>query len=255
MKKASPPHHLRRIWIVFKKDLLTFICTPTLYVCVALFVFLASYLNFVAGHFFQRGEASLAGSFFRWHPWLYAFLAPALSMRLWSEEYRQRTMELLLTMGFRPWQLVLGKFLASWTVLLAALGLTFPLVITLYYLGPPDTGALVSGYLGSALLSGAFLGISIAAASLSRNQFISYILGAWFCSILLILGSAASMDAVIRMFSGVSWLAEWIASLSFAPHYKHFQRGVIPLAGIIYFASTCLFGLYCAQLIILNKRV
>jgi len=243
-----------RIFVIFKKELLSFIFTPTIYICFALFVFFANYLNFVLGNFYQRDEASLASSFFSWHPWLYAFFAPAISMRLWSEEYRQKTMELLLTMRFRPWEIVLGKFLSSWTVLLIALLLTSPLIYTLYKLGPPDSGPLISGYIGSALLSGALLGISIAAASFSRNQFISYILGACCCSLLLVLGSVSNMDAFIRMFSDFSWVSDWLGAMNFTAHYKHFQKGVITLPGTTYFISTMLLGLYVAQLLINNKR-
>ncbi|WOO42575.1 ABC transporter permease subunit [Rubellicoccus peritrichatus] len=245
---------INRIWVIYKKELLTFVYTPTIYVCFALFVFFANYLNFVLGHFFQRDEASLASSFFSWHPWLYAFFAPAISMRLWSEEYRQKTMELLFTMRFKPWEIVMGKFFSSWTVLLIALLLTVPMIATLYHLGPPDAGPLISGYLGSALLSGALLGVSIAAASFSWNQFISYILGACCCSLLLVLGSVASMDTFIQMLSGFSWVSDWLGAMNFTAHYKHFQRGVIALPAIVYFVSTAVLGLYCAQMLINNKR-
>ncbi|MEO0796860.1 MAG: ABC transporter permease subunit [Verrucomicrobiota bacterium] len=245
---------MNRIGVIYKKELLTFFYTPTIYVCFALFVFFANYLNFVLGHFFQRNEASLASSFFSWHPWLYAFFAPAISMRLLSEEYRQKTIELLFTMRFQPWEIVLGKFLSSWTVLLVALLLTLPLVFTVYHLGPPDIGPLVSGYVGSSLLSGALLGVSIAAASFSRNQFISYILGACCCSLILVFGSVANMDAFIRLFSGISWVSEWFGSMNSTAHYKHFQRGVISFSGIVYFVSTGALGLYVAQMLINNKR-
>ncbi|MGJ8639367.1 MAG: ABC transporter permease subunit [Opitutaceae bacterium] len=254
MDAPSPLHTIRRIWIIYKKEILTFVYTPTIYVCFALFVFFANYLNFVLGHFFQRNEASLASSFFSWHPWLYAFFAPAICMRLWSEEYRQKTIELLFTMRFKSWEIVLGKFFSSWSVLLVALLLTSPIVITLYQLGPPDTGALISGYLGSALLSGALLGISIAAASFSRNQFISYILGACCCSLILVLGSVSNMDAFIQMFSGLTWNSDVLGTINFTAHYKHFQRGVITLPGIFYFISTATLGLYCAQLLINNNK-
>ncbi len=245
---------ISRVWVIYKKEILTFLYTPTFYVCLALFTFLANYLNFFVGNFFQRDEASLANSFFHWHPWLYTIFAPAICMRLWSEEYRQKTMELLLTMSFRPWQIICGKFFAAWTVLLLALAFTFPIVITLVKLGPPDAGTVISGYLGSALLSGTFLAIAIAAASLTKNQFISYILGASLCGLLLMLGSEVTLNAVIRMFPGVAWLSEWLSSLSMFSHFKYFQRGMIPLSGIIYFISTSCLGLYFAHLSLSRLR-
>lgn len=182
------------------------------------------------------------------------FFAPAISMRLWSEEYRQKTIELLFTMRFKPYEIVLGKFLASWCVLLVALLLTSPIVLTLYKLGPPDSGSVLTGYLGSALLSAALLAISIAAASVSRNQFISYILGACCCCLLLVFGSVTNMDAFIQMFAKFSWLAEGLGSMNVTEHYKYFQRGVIALPGVLYFLSTATLGLYAAQLLINNNR-
>lgn len=245
---------LTRSWTIYKKEIQTFAFTPTVYVCLALFVFFANYLNFVEGKFFQSEQASLASSFFKWHPWLYAFFAPAISMRLWSEEYRQKTMELLLTMRFRPLEIVLGKFFSSWTVLLVSLLLTFPLVITVHLLGPPDPGPMISGYLGSALLSGALLALSIAAASLSRNQFISYILGACACSLLIAMGSVANMESVISFFSKTPWISDWIGTINLSSHYQHFQRGVITLSGVLFFGFTGILGLFSAQLLIQSKR-
>lgn len=251
---ATAQSDLQRIWIILSKELRSFFYTPTVYVCLALFVFLVNYLTFVVGDFFERNEASLAGSFFRWHPWLYAFFAPAICMRLWSEEYRQKTLELLITMGFQPWHLVCGKFLAAWLVLIAALLLTLPIVIVLYALGPPDGGAIFSGYFGSALLSGSLLSVSLAAASFSRNQFISYILGAGICAIFLLLGSTGSMNVLIVMFSGVSSLAEALSHISFTAHFKHFQLGVISISGVVYFLSVGVLSLFIAQYFINFKR-
>ncbi len=240
--------------IIFKKEILTFMHTPTLYVCLALFVFLANYLHFVEGKFFLRDTASLASTFFHWHPWLYTFFAPAICMRLWSEEYRQKTMELLVTMGFRPWQIVCGKFLASWCVLLVALLFTSPLIYTLYKLGPPDIGVVLSGYIGSALLAAAFLGVAISAASLTRNQFISYILGACVCALIAMLGSEASMNTLIRVFPAMSSLTDSISSLSMFSHYKLFQRGIISANGVLYFVSTAMLGLYLAHFSISHSK-
>src|SRR5512143_3974759 len=149
----------RHIWTVAKRELVGYFASPVAYVFIVIYLLLNGFFTFMLGGFFERGEASLV-SFFIWHPWLYLFLVPAAGMRLWSEERRLGTMELLLTMPITPWQAILGKFLASWLFLALALLLTFPLVITVNYLGAPDNGVIVAGYVGSLLLAGSYLAVS-----------------------------------------------------------------------------------------------
>src|SRR5260221_5968099 len=132
---------------IAKRELTSYFASPVAYVFIVIFLLLLGFFTFMIGGFFERGEASL-GSFFPWHPWLYLFLVPAVGMRMWSEERRLGTIELLLTMPVTPWQAIVGKFLASWVVLILALALTFPLVITVNYLGHPDNGIIIAGYVG-----------------------------------------------------------------------------------------------------------
>src|SRR2546430_9888014 len=149
-----------------------FFASPVAYVFIVIFLLLSGFFAFMVSGFFERGQANLV-TFFAWHPWLYLFLVPAVGMRMWSEERRLGTIELLLTMPITPWQAILGKFLASWFVLIVALALTFPLVITVNYLGDPDNGVIVSGYLGSVLLAGSYLAIAAMTSAMTRNQVVS----------------------------------------------------------------------------------
>ncbi|MDH3318742.1 MAG: ABC transporter permease, partial [Betaproteobacteria bacterium] len=169
---TSAWHAIRTI---AKRELSSYFASPVAYVFLVIFLLLTGFLTFTAGAFFERGEASLA-SFFAWHPWVYLVLVPAVGMRLWSEERRAGTLELLLTLPVTAWQAILGKFLASWLFLAIALALTFPVVITVNLLGDPDNGALVAGYLGSLMLAGAYLAITCLTSALTRNQVIAFIL-------------------------------------------------------------------------------
>src|SRR3954447_12723833 len=159
---------------VMKRELGGYFTSPIAYVFLVIFLLLTGFFTFTVGNFFERGEASLI-SFFTWHPWLYLFLVPAVGMRLWSEERRSGTMELLLTMPITPWQAIVGKFLASWLFLGLALALTFPIALTVNYLGSPDNGVIVGSYVGSFLLAGSYLAVSCMTSAMTRNQVISFI--------------------------------------------------------------------------------
>src|SRR5712691_9668993 len=160
---------------IARRELQGYFASPVAYVFIVIFLLMVGFFTFMAGGFFERAEASLI-AFFLWHPWLYLFLVPAAGMRLWSEERRQGTMELLLTMPITTWQAIVGKFAASWLFLALALALTFPVVITVNYLGAPDNGVIFGGYVGSLLLAGAYLAISCMTSALTRNQVVSFIL-------------------------------------------------------------------------------
>src|SRR5215213_7571900 len=157
---------------ITKRELTAYFASPVAYVFIVIFLLLAGFFTFNAGYFFERNQANLE-AFFQWHPWLYLFLVPAVGMRLWSEERRMGTMELLLTMPITAWQAIVGKFLASWLFLIIALALTFPIIFTVSYLGDPDGGTIFTGYLGSAFLAGAYLAITCLTSALTRNQVIS----------------------------------------------------------------------------------
>src|SRR6266481_8233323 len=172
---------------IAKRELSGYFASPVAYVFIVIFLLLTGFFTFMAGGFFERGEASLV-SFFLWHPWLYLFLVPAVGMRLWSEERRMGTMELLLTMPVTGWQAIVGKFLASWLLLALALVLTFPVVISVGYLGSPDYGVIFCGYVGSLLLAGAYLAVGCMTSAMTRNQVISFILSVVICLFLILAG-------------------------------------------------------------------
>src|SRR5690348_5018044 len=166
---------MRQVFAIFRREFTAYFATPVAYVFIVIFLLAMGSFTFYVGHFYDNGVANL-GVFFGYHPWLYLFLVPAVGMRLWAEELRLGTLELLFTMPVAPWQAILGKFLASWLFLLIALALTFPLVVTVAYLGRPDLGPVLTGYLGSFLIAGAFLAITSFTSALTRNQVVSFIL-------------------------------------------------------------------------------
>ena len=236
---------------IAKRELGAYFSSPVAYVFIVIFLLLTGFFTFNVGQFFQIGEASLA-PFFYWHPWLYLFLVPAVGMRLWSEERRQGTMELLLTMPITTWQAILGKFLASWTFLAIALLLTFPIVITVNYLGDPDNGVIFAGYLGSLLLAGAYLAISSMTSAMTRNQVVSFIVSVVICLFLIIVGYGPVTDLLTGW--GSPALVDTIASFSVITHFDPFQKGLINLRDIIFFLSIIVFALFTTGVIIRAHR-
>lgn len=236
---------------IMKRELGGYFTSPIAYVFLVIFLLLTGFFTFTVGNFFERGEASLV-SFFTWHPWLYLFLVPAVGMRLWSEERRLGTMELLLTMPISTWQAIVGKFLASWLFLALALLLTFPVVITVNYLGNPDNGVIASGYVGSLLLAGSYLAISCMTSALTRNQVISFILSVMICLFLILAGYTPVTDLLVRWASPV--VVDVIASFSVMTHFEGFQRGVIDIRDTLFFISIIGFALFTTGVIIRNQR-
>src|ERR1039458_9997807 len=177
---------LSNIKAITKRELSGYFSSPVAYVFIVIFLLLTGFFTFMAGGFFERGQASLDGCFFLWHPWLYLFLVPAVGMRLWAEERRVGTLELLLTMPITAWQAIVGKFVASWLFLGLALLLTFPVVITVNYLGSPDNGVVFTAYVGSFLMAGAYLAISCMTSAMTRNQVVSFIVSVVICLILIL---------------------------------------------------------------------
>jgi ABC-2 type transport system permease protein len=239
------------IYTMMKRELGGYFTSPIAYVFLVIFLLLTGFFTFTVGNFFERGEASLV-SFFTWHPWLYLFLVPAVGMRLWSEERRLGTMELLLTMPITTWQAIVAKFLASWLFLALALVLTFPVVLTVNYLGDPDNGVIVAGYVGSLLLSGAYLAISCMTSALTRNQVISFILSVMICLFLILAGYTPVTDLLTRWASPV--IVQIIAAFSVMTHFEGFQRGVLDLRDLMFFASLIAFALFTTGVIIRNQR-
>src|SRR4030095_6145091 len=173
---------------IAKRELGAYFSSPLAYVFIVIFLLLCGFFTFMVGGFFERGEASLVRPFFDWHPWFYLFLVPAVGMRLWAEERRVGTLELLLTMPVTTWQAIVGKFLASWLFLALALALTFPVVVTVNYLGQPDNGVILCGYVGSWLMAGAYLAISCMTSAMTRTQVVSFILSVVICLFLILAG-------------------------------------------------------------------
>ena len=242
---------LRHIWTIAKRELSGYFASPVAYVVIVIFLLLIGFFTFMLGQFFRVGEASLTFTFFRWHPWLYLFLVPAVGMRLWAEERRQGTLELLLTMPITAWQAIVGKFLASWLFLIIALALTFPVVITISYLGHPDMGAVFSGYVGSALLAGAYLAVTCFTSALTRNQVISFILSVVICFFLILCGWEPVTDMLVNFSPALTKL---VASFSVMPHFTGFQKGVIDSRDLLFFLSVIGFSLFSTGVVIRNLR-
>jgi ABC-2 type transport system permease protein len=236
---------------ITKRELGGYFTSPIAYVFLIIFLLLTGFFTFTIGNFFERGEASLV-SFFTWHPWLYLFLVPAVGMRLWSEERRLGTMELLLTMPLTTWQAIVGKFLASWLFLALALALTFPVWITVNWLGSPDNGIIAAGYVGSLFLAGAYLAISCMTSALTRNQVISFILSVVICLFFILAGYTPVTDLLTRFASPV--VVDVIAAFSVMTHFEGFQRGVIDLRDFVFFASVIGFALFTTGVIIRSQR-
>lgn len=239
------------IQAIMKRELGGYFTSPIAYVFLVIFLLLTGFFTFTVGNFFERGEASLV-SFFTWHPWLYLFLVPAVGMRLWSEERRLGTLELLLTMPITTWQAIVGKFLASWLFLGLALVLTFPVIITVNWLGDPDNGVIAAGYVGSFMLAGAYLAISCMTSAMTRNQVISFILSVMICLFLILAGYTPVTDLLTRFANPV--VTQAVAAFSVMTHFEGFQRGVLDLRDVIFFASVIGFALFTTGVIIRNQR-
>jgi ABC-2 type transport system permease protein len=242
---------MRVIRTIVKRELASYFTSPVAYVFLVIFLLLTGFFTFTAGNFFERGEASLA-AFFGWHPWVYLVLVPAVGMRLWAEERRSGTMELLLTMPVAPWQAIFAKFLASWLFLALALALTFPAVITVNLLGDPDNGVIAAGYLGSLFLAGAYLAITCMTSAMTRNQVVAFILAVVICLFLILAGFNPVTDLMVRWASPA--LVDTIASFSVVTHFDGFQRGVIDSRDLIFFVSIIGFALFATGVIIRGHR-
>jgi ABC-2 type transport system permease protein len=241
----------KTIRTIARRELVSYFVSPVAYVFLVIFLLLTGFFTFTVGSFFERGEASLA-AFFVWHPWLFLVLVPSVGMRLWSEERRAGTLELLLTMPVTTWQAILGKFLASWAFLAIALALTFPVVITVNVLGDPDNGIIAAGYLGSLLLAGAYLAISCMTSAMTRNQVVAFILAVVVCLFLILCGFNPVTDLLTRWASPA--FVDTVAAFSVITHFDGFQKGVIDTRDLFFFLSVIGFALFATSVIIRNHR-
>src|SRR6266852_4248813 len=239
------------IQTIAKRELAGYFASPVAFVFIVLFLFLMGFFTFMIGFLLERREASLYW-FFYWHPWLYLFLVPAIGMRLWSEERRLGTMELLLTMPITAWQAIVGKFLASWLFLALALAMTFPVVITVNLLGSPDNGVVFSGYVGSWMMAGAYLAISCITSAMTRTQVVSFIISVVLCLFLILAG----YPPVINLLENWAkpWMVDVITSFSVITHFEGFQKGVLDSRDVIFFLSIIGFSLFSTSVILRGHR-
>lgn len=232
---------------VFRREFASYFATPLAYVFIIIFLVFSGIFTFYVGGFFERGQADLQ-PFFGFLPWLYLFLIPAIAMRLWSEERRAGTFELLLTLPISLSAAVFGKFLAAWAFAGLALALTFPLWITVNYLGDPDNGAILAAYVGSFLMAGGFLAIGSCMSALTRNQVIAFILGVVACFVFLLAGFPLVLDAVRAWAPQL--LVDAIASLSFLTHFESISKGVIDVRDLLFFAMLIGFFLFATGVVL-----
>jgi ABC-2 type transport system permease protein len=232
---------------IFKRELGGYFATPVAYVFIVVFLLLSGWFTFFPGAFYEGGQATL-NSFFTFHPWLYLFLVPPLSMRLWAEERRSGSIELLMTLPLEIWHAVLGKYLAAWIFTGLALALTFPVWITVNYLGDPDNGAIFTAYIGSFLMAGGFLAVGECISALTKNQIIAFIVTIVVCLMLVLIGT----PWVLGLFPGwvMPVITDAIASLSFYTHFNSISRGVIDLRDVVFFALLISAMLYANTIIL-----
>jgi ABC-2 type transport system permease protein len=226
--------------IIMNRELRAYFATPLAYIFIVIFLALAGAFTFYLGNFFERGQADL-NSFFVFHPWLYLILVPAIAMRLWAEERRTGTIELLMTLPTTTFAAVLGKFLAAWIFAGIALALTFPLWLAVNYLGQPDNGVIALSYLGSWAMAGAFIAIGACMSALTKNQVIAFVLGAAACFLFLMSG----VDLVLAAFRpwAPQLVVDTVASFSFITHFSELMKGSVSLATVLFFGSLIVFCL------------
>jgi ABC-2 type transport system permease protein len=232
---------MKALFTVFRRELAAYFVTPLAYVFIFIFLVLSGATTFFLGNFFERGQADLA-PFFGFHPWLYLLLVPAIAMRLWADERKTGTVELLLTLPVSVGQAVVGKFLAAWAFAGIALALTFPMWITVNYLGSPDNGVILTSYIGSFVMAGSYLAIGACFSALSKNQVIAFVLAAVVCLLFTVSGT----PLVLNAFSG--WapasVIDTVAGLSMLANFDGISRGVLDAVNIVYFASVIVLFLF-----------
>ena len=242
---------VRNLKAILKRELKSYFGSPVAYVFLVFFLILSGFLTFSVGRYYENGQADLRGVFF-WHPLLYLFFVPAAAMRLWAEERRSGTIELLLTMPVTLTQAIMGKFMAAWLFLAIALALTFPVLLTTMYLGSPDVGVAWGGYLGSLLLAGTYLSVGMLTSAMTRNQVISFVLSVVICVFLLLAGWPPVTEALVRW--APLWLVNGVASFGFMPHYESMQRGVLDVKDLVYYVSVMAFMIFACHMVLENRK-
>jgi len=242
---------MRNVWIITKRELGAYFGTPLAYVFVVIFVALTGAFAFFIGNFFERGQADLQ-PFFSYHPWLYLLLVPAIAMRLWAEERKAGTIELLMTLPISTCEAIVGKFLAAWIFIGIALVLTFPMWITVNILGNPDNGVILASYIGSFLMAGAYLAIGSCVSALTKNQVIAFIVSATICFLMVMSG----LELVLGFFRSwtPSFIVDAIASMSFLNHFELISRGVITLTSLLFYFSILVFSLFAKAIVVEQRK-
>jgi ABC-2 type transport system permease protein len=242
---------MRNVLIIAKREVGAYVGTGLAYVFAVIFVALTGAFAFFIGSFFERGQADLI-SFFQYHPWLYLLLVPAIAMRLWAEARNTGPIELLMTLPVTTGEALVGQFLAAWAFIGFALLLTIPMWITVNYLGAPDNGVILTSYIGSFLMAGAYLAIGSCISALTKNQVIAFIVASSICFLLVMAGS----DLVLNFFRGWAprFVVEAISSLSFLTHFDQIMRGVISLSSIFFYLSLIAFCLFANAIVIEQRK-
>ncbi|HEX3945106.1 MAG TPA: ABC transporter permease subunit [Rhizomicrobium sp.] len=240
------------VWAIFKREFTAYFATPLAYVFIVIFLFTMGAFTFYIGRFYESNIANL-NIFFSYHPWLYLFFVPAIAMRLWAEERRTGTMELLLTLPVPLWATVVGKFLAAWAFTGVALALTFPIWITVNYLGQPDNGVILASYIGSFLMAGGYLAIGACISATTNNQVIAFVVSVVVCFLFTVSGAPLVID-FFRAWAPMA-LINAVASFSFLTHFLAITQGVIDLRDIVFFFSLIALFLTANIAIIDLKRV
>jgi ABC-2 type transport system permease protein len=236
---------------LFRREFFGYFRTPVAYVYLIVFLMASVGCAFFLGGFFNANNASLEG-YFAFLPWLFIAFVPAVGMRLWSEEKRAGTIELLFTLPVTPLQAVLAKFFAAWAFLGAAVLLSFPMVLTVAYLGDPDWGVLGAGYLGSLLLAGGYLGICSLTSAFTKNQVISFVLSVFVCFVIVLLGWSVFTDFLGGYLHLPSWLVDTVSNFSFKTHFDPFLKGIIDPKDVVFFLSLPGFCL-CLNVLVLER--
>lgn len=239
------------ILTIFRREFAGYFTSPVAYVFLVIFLVMQGLFTFYLGSFYEREQADLV-SFFTYQPWLYLFLMPSIAMRLWSEERRSGTFELLLTLPIPTRSVVIGKYMAALAFAGLALALTFPIWITVNWLGAPDNGIIITGYLGSFLMAAAYLAIGAAMSAVTKNQVVAFILSVSMCFIFLVSGLPIVLDTVGAFAPDSIKLA--MANLSFLVHFDNLQKGVVALSDVVYFAAVIVFWLWVNRIVIESKR-
>jgi len=242
---------LANIGIITGRELAGYFLTPIAYVFIVIFLILSGVFTFYLGGFFDRGQADLV-TFFGFHPWLYLFLIPALTMRLWAEERKSGTIELLFTLPITMIEAVVGKFLATWIFTAVALALTFPIWLTVNYLGNPDNGVIAAGYVGSLLMAGGYIAIGSCISAFTKNQVIAFVITLVVCLMFILSGFPMVLDLLDDWLPPV--LLEAVSSFSFLAHFEAIQKGVVDIRDLIYFFSLIALWLFANATVLEIKK-